>query len=132
MPAEAIEKWLQEYKPNKIWQETNRIAREKVSYLHAMAEHTAWIKNLLLRVEKNDFSTFNSDPFECHFGIWLKNNPVSSHLALEKLHTIHNEIHVIADNLKEKKEHKECKACIEELKSKSKELLEELKALTHS
>jgi len=133
MPAQEIIEWIENYKPQIKWQNIKPLNNEKISYLHAMAEHNAWIKELIFSLENNTPLTLELNSELCHFGSWIKSDPQGDSNTIEQLKKIHSELHRLAilytsqmnqsGNLNEK---------LNELKTKSQELINLLKQMCAS
>lgn len=96
MPEEMIERWLKEYTPQTQWLETKAVKNEKISYLHAMVEHNAWLQELLYALEHNTHSALELDAKFCHFGVWLQQYMEEPSESFMKLNAVHNELHAMA------------------------------------
>lgn len=132
MPADSINQWLQEYIPHKEWQNTKRLRGDKISYLHAIVEHTAWIKDVLLSLGGGkSFDTIEFDHNKCSFALWLEKHPEQNSQSFTLLSKLHKEIHQLVESLATK-QGKEKVQTIELLENKSQEFIAKLKAMSLS
>ena len=134
MPATQLIKWLKEYEANLRWKETKAIDINKVSYLYAMAEHTAWLKTTLRALQKSPKSSTVPNSKECQFGLWIErqeSQEVIEKTSFKNLKNIHHEIHELADkHLYAVNSSKDIQEAQDRLINKSQELMKLLKTLS--
>ena len=129
MPAYEIDAWLSNYKPQKSWQNTKRLQRDKIIYLHAIVQHRAWFQKMFKYLEDHQGSEIELSTSKCSFGIWLHNHPDQHQKRFKILHATHNELHAMASELSLKKlEHRAQE--LEHFRAKSEELIEQLKEMS--
>ncbi len=128
MPAEEIENWLQSYTPEPRWQNTKRLQRDKITYLHAIVEQRAWFNKTLLSLQNRDFDEISLDSQKCNFGVWIQNHPDENTESFKVIQKTHSELHELATQLITQAKREDIKD-FEPLKEKSEELLLQLKEM---
>jgi diguanylate cyclase (GGDEF)-like protein/PAS domain S-box-containing protein len=72
MPAEALEKWLREWRLPPAWGDCNRLNQGDLPLLYASVEHAAWIRHLSEYIDGARAALPQLEPGLCRFGQWLE------------------------------------------------------------
>ena len=129
MPAEMIDPWLKEYTPEILWQKTQQLRRDKITYLHAIVEHTAWAQKLLLHLEDPKNPAPQLNPFRCNFALWLDGHPDKERPEFKQVTKMHFELHHLSSKVLHSQGEARAKE-IEIFKERSTLFLEELRRLS--
>ncbi|WP_294961393.1 bacteriohemerythrin [Sulfurimonas sp.] len=128
MPANEISGWIQEYKPNEKWKNTNPINRDDLPLLYALVEHKAWLQNIFSYLNDIHKTPPKLNHTECRFGEWLYEDGkrlYSKHPAYNKIEVLHRELHEVTNILIEKYDNNaliDLEATIDHIKELSKDL----------
>lgn len=99
MPVDEFIVWLNEYKPNDIWQNQNLIDANQRQILFIKVQHRAWIENIKAILNKKE-NSYRYSIHECIFGKWLEHSGME-YLGdtYESINLKHKNIHIYADKL---------------------------------
>lgn len=130
MPQEQMLEWIEHYKPNKEWQKTQALKGDKLSFLHAIVEHKAWIQELMDGLDNRLTTTAQLDARLCHFGSWMEHYFSSPTAEFERLSNLHDALHTTAKKIVERDDEDATQEALDELKRQSRELLALLEAMS--
>ena len=100
MPAENIEKWIVEWKPDAKWLGLAPISRDDLPILYAIVEHTAWINNIITYIEGRHSIIPEQDHYQCRFGQWfytLGSNYYKENSEFKLIENLYIDIHLKAN-----------------------------------
>ena len=135
MPAHAISSWLTDWQPDAAWVDLPAVKHEDFPLLFASAEHRAWILGVesVLKGEREVPPPVNTR--ECRFGVWLHSEGMERYgkqSTFQAIHHLHNEVHALAIallDLKNKNQHAQALARLDELFNLRDALLDQLATL---
>jgi EAL domain-containing protein (putative c-di-GMP-specific phosphodiesterase class I) len=103
MPAEDVKGWIDSYKGFDSWEQNSKKLFHEHSSLYALVEHKEWIRALEEYIKDPVLNPFEKEisSQRCSFNEWLHKDAKKyfSNNIIEKLDILHNQIHVIAQEI---------------------------------
>ncbi|NTV95472.1 MAG: EAL domain-containing protein [Thiobacillus sp.] len=102
MPAEEIPGWIARWRPDPAWASCRRISHDDLPILFAAIEHRTWVASLGRHLHGELPPQALPSHAPCHFRAWLADVGRARHAgqpALERLATLHDDLHRLADEL---------------------------------
>ncbi|MGQ0709186.1 MAG: EAL domain-containing protein [Rhodoferax sp.] len=99
MPANDLERWLEEWEPAPAWRSAHRVHREDFALLYGAIEHRIWCREVENVIEERRMPLSEAELRECRFGRWLNHEGArrySSHPAYLLMDTLHERLHAHA------------------------------------
>lgn len=98
MPAEAIDAWVEQWRPDPLWQQLSRRkwSRDDMPILYATLDHQRWVETMHTLVDGSGDTIPELNPCLCRFGRWQQNLGRQRYGTLEEyaaLVPIHENVH---------------------------------------
>lgn len=102
MPANQLPEWVHSWQPEESHRSIIPIDHQDLPILFAIVEHRAWIKELEYYLRGQQLTPPIMDETLCRFGQWLLKyqcQHVSEPETFEAIHSVHHELHLLANTL---------------------------------